>query len=204
MRISSLPRVRSSTEFQRRIHLLRAPTIKSSRRTLLTALSTLSLLYLHSHRLCISTATTPSSSSTAYSPKPTTANMPPKRIRCTAAQCREPAQRIVGDCSFCQGHFCGKHRLLEDHKCTGLEDVSLRLHCLEGQCPANKPSSARSSLTNATLRNSSRSEPRLSGAYKHDQRETPSAGPGDGRHSHGPPKGVILDGHDVMMGFGFR
>ncbi|KAL6415172.1 hypothetical protein AUP68_01718 [Ilyonectria robusta] len=50
--------------------------------------------------------------------------MPPKRIRCTASQCREPAQRIVGDCTFCQGHFCGKHRLLEDHKCTGLEDVS--------------------------------------------------------------------------------
>ncbi|KAL6922009.1 hypothetical protein FSHL1_005977 [Fusarium sambucinum] len=48
--------------------------------------------------------------------------MPPKRIRCTAATCREPAQRIVGDCTFCQGHFCGKHRLLEDHKCTGLED----------------------------------------------------------------------------------
>ena len=50
--------------------------------------------------------------------------MPPKRIRCTASECREPAQRIVGDCSFCEGHFCGKHRLLEDHKCTGLEDVS--------------------------------------------------------------------------------
>ena len=53
--------------------------------------------------------------------------MPPKRIRCTAATCREPAQRIVGDCTFCQGHFCGKHRLLEDHKCTGLEDVSFNV-----------------------------------------------------------------------------
>lgn len=47
-----------------------------------------------------------------------------KRIRCTAKECKEPAQRIVGDCSFCKGHFCGKHRLLEDHKCSGLEDVS--------------------------------------------------------------------------------
>ena len=47
----------------------------------------------------------------------------PKKLRCTAKDCREPAQRIVGDCTFCNGHFCGKHRLLEDHKCSGLEDV---------------------------------------------------------------------------------
>ena len=51
-----------------------------------------------------------------------------KRLRCSAKECREPAQRIVGDCSFCQGHFCGKHRLLEDHKCSGLEDVSGTTH----------------------------------------------------------------------------
>jgi hypothetical protein len=48
----------------------------------------------------------------------------PKKLRCTQKDCREVAQRIIGDCGFCQGHFCGKHRLLEDHKCTGLEDVS--------------------------------------------------------------------------------
>ena len=50
--------------------------------------------------------------------------MAPKKQRCTAANCKEPAQRIVGDCGFCDGHFCGKHRLLEDHRCEGLEDVS--------------------------------------------------------------------------------
>lgn len=50
--------------------------------------------------------------------------MPPKKIRCTYKECREAAQRIVGDCGFCNGHYCGKHRLLEDHKCDGLEDVS--------------------------------------------------------------------------------
>lgn len=49
--------------------------------------------------------------------------MPPKKIRCTVAACGAQAQRIVGDCDFCQGHFCGKHRLLEDHSCSGLEDV---------------------------------------------------------------------------------
>lgn len=51
--------------------------------------------------------------------------MPPKKIRCTYKDCREGAQRIIGDCGFCNGHYCGKHRLLEDHKCDGLEDVSL-------------------------------------------------------------------------------
>ena len=50
--------------------------------------------------------------------------MAPKKIRCTFQDCKDQPQRIVGDCSFCNGHFCGKHRLLEDHKCTGLDDVS--------------------------------------------------------------------------------
>ncbi|KAK1999252.1 hypothetical protein LX36DRAFT_655685 [Colletotrichum falcatum] len=50
--------------------------------------------------------------------------MPQKKIRCTFKECKDAAQRIVGDCGFCNGHFCGKHRLLEDHKCSGLEDVS--------------------------------------------------------------------------------
>ncbi|KAL8689964.1 MAG: hypothetical protein Q9218_004480 [Villophora microphyllina] len=52
----------------------------------------------------------------------------PKKIRCTFKDCRDPAQRIVGDCSFCQGHFCGKHRMLEDHKCSGLEDCKKESH----------------------------------------------------------------------------
>ncbi|KAM0272871.1 hypothetical protein ACHAQH_008557 [Verticillium albo-atrum] len=55
--------------------------------------------------------------------------MPAKKIRCTANDCRDAAQRIVGDCGFCQGHFCGKHRLLEDHKCSGLEDFCEMKDC---------------------------------------------------------------------------
>ena len=50
--------------------------------------------------------------------------MPPKKIKCSYKECKEGAQRIIGDCGFCKGHYCGKHRLLEDHKCDGLEDVS--------------------------------------------------------------------------------
>ncbi|KAI0206894.1 hypothetical protein F4808DRAFT_454809 [Astrocystis sublimbata] len=49
----------------------------------------------------------------------------PVKPRCTFKTCKTAAQRIVGDCGFCDGHYCAKHRLLEDHKCTGLEDVSL-------------------------------------------------------------------------------
>ena len=49
--------------------------------------------------------------------------MPPRKIKCSFKECKDAAQRIAGDCGFCNGHFCGRHRLLEDHKCTGLEDV---------------------------------------------------------------------------------
>ncbi|KAF3058717.1 AN1-type zinc finger protein TMC1 [Daldinia childiae] len=51
--------------------------------------------------------------------------MAPQKPRCNFKECRSAAQRIVGDCGFCDGHFCAKHRLLEDHKCSGLEDVSM-------------------------------------------------------------------------------
>ena len=58
--------------------------------------------------------------------------MAPKKIRCTfkvAGQsepaCKEAAQRMFGDCGFCSGHYCAKHRLPEDHRCSGLEDVSI-------------------------------------------------------------------------------
>lgn len=59
---------------------------------------------------------------------PLRGGMPPKKIRCSFKQCKDAAQRIVGDCGFCSGHFCGKHRLLEDHKCEGLEDCKKESH----------------------------------------------------------------------------
>jgi len=46
----------------------------------------------------------------------------PKKIRCQFKECKDAAQRIVGDCGHCSGHFCGKHRMLESHACTGLEN----------------------------------------------------------------------------------
>lgn len=50
--------------------------------------------------------------------------MPPRKIKCNYKDCGVAAQRIVGHCGFCEGEFCGKHRMLEDHKCVKLEDVS--------------------------------------------------------------------------------
>lgn len=52
----------------------------------------------------------------------------PRKPKCTFKDCKEAAQKIVGDCSFCQGKFCGKHRMLEDHKCMGLEDCKKESH----------------------------------------------------------------------------
>lgn len=52
----------------------------------------------------------------------------PKKMRCNFKECKDSVQRIVGDCGFCNGHYCSKHRLLEDHKCTGLEDCKKESH----------------------------------------------------------------------------
>lgn len=49
----------------------------------------------------------------------------PKKIRCQFKDCKDAAQRIVGDCSFCGNHYCGKHRMLESHACTKLEDCKM-------------------------------------------------------------------------------
>ncbi|RVD81683.1 uncharacterized protein DFL_009535 [Arthrobotrys flagrans] len=48
--------------------------------------------------------------------------------RCTFEGCTAFQQRIIGDCSFCNGHFCGKHRLLESHYCPNLEDCRKQSH----------------------------------------------------------------------------
>ncbi|KAI9055756.1 hypothetical protein LZ554_000697 [Drepanopeziza brunnea f. sp. 'monogermtubi'] len=66
--------------------------------------------------------------STLHLATPLRGGMPPKKIRCTYKDCREGAQRIIGDCGFCKGHYCGNHRLLEDHKCDGLEDCKKESH----------------------------------------------------------------------------
>lgn len=44
-----------------------------------------------------------------------------KKNRCSFKSCSSAALRMVGNCSHCQGKFCAKHRLLEDHFCQGLQ-----------------------------------------------------------------------------------
>lgn len=66
--------------------------------------------------------------STIHMALPLRGGMPPRKLKCSFKDCRGAAQRIVGDCSFCDGHYCGNHRLLEDHKCDGLEDCKKESH----------------------------------------------------------------------------
>lgn len=44
-----------------------------------------------------------------------------KKNRCSFKNCSAVPLRMVGNCSHCQGKFCAKHRLLEDHLCQGLQ-----------------------------------------------------------------------------------
>lgn len=66
--------------------------------------------------------------STLHMALPLRGGMPPKKIRCSFKDCKDKAQPIVGDCGFCSGHHCSKHRMLEDHKCEGLEDCKKESH----------------------------------------------------------------------------
>ncbi|KAK5944030.1 hypothetical protein PMZ80_003311 [Knufia obscura] len=66
-----------------------------------------------------STATSGTSTPTSTKPAARKSNKP----RCTKEGCKAAAQPIVGDCGFCQKRFCGKHRMLESHNCSGLEDA---------------------------------------------------------------------------------
>lgn len=51
-----------------------------------------------------------------------------KKNRCTFKDCISAPLRGVGDCGFCEGHFCSKHRLLEQHDCVGLQNCKQQLH----------------------------------------------------------------------------
>lgn len=41
--------------------------------------------------------------------------------KCSFKSCNSLPLRMVGDCHHCNGKFCAKHRLLEDHYCSGLQ-----------------------------------------------------------------------------------
>lgn len=54
-------------------------------------------------------------------PKKTTTATKTKRAKCSFKACSSTPLRMVGDCSHCNGKFCAKHRLLEDHHCQDLQ-----------------------------------------------------------------------------------
>ena len=51
-----------------------------------------------------------------------------RKQRCSAKNCISVPLRNVGDCSYCEGRFCSKHRLLEQHQCIGLKNCKEQLH----------------------------------------------------------------------------
>ncbi|VVT56374.1 uncharacterized protein SAPINGB_P005018 [Magnusiomyces paraingens] len=71
-----------------------------------------------------------SSSSSNATTTTTTKPSPSKKSkkRCSAKNCISAPLRYVGDCQFCNGHFCSKHRLLEQHSCVGLQNCKQQLH----------------------------------------------------------------------------
>ncbi|AGO11974.1 AaceriAGR296Wp [[Ashbya] aceris (nom. inval.)] len=43
-----------------------------------------------------------------------------KRERCQFGKCVSSALKFIGECQFCDGQFCSRHRLMENHTCRGL------------------------------------------------------------------------------------
>ncbi|ODV95855.1 hypothetical protein PACTADRAFT_49298 [Pachysolen tannophilus NRRL Y-2460] len=50
-----------------------------------------------------------------------------KRSKCSFPRCSNQPLKIVGDCQHCEGHYCSKHRLLESHCCSGLQNCKNQL-----------------------------------------------------------------------------
>ncbi|AJU02759.1 hypothetical protein H811_YJM1400O00222 [Saccharomyces cerevisiae YJM1400] len=51
-----------------------------------------------------------------------------KKNACYFDTCSNAASKFIGDCNFCKGHFCSKHRLMENHACNGLTSCKEQLH----------------------------------------------------------------------------
>lgn len=50
-----------------------------------------------------------------------------RRKRCSFAACTSAPLRGVGDCTNCNGQFCSRHRLMEQHRCEGLSGCRQQL-----------------------------------------------------------------------------
>jgi len=67
-----------------------------------------------------------------------------KRSKCGTDGCTDKVALIVGDCSYCQGHFCSRHRLPETHTCAALDNCRQaafeknQAKVMAGRCVAQK------------------------------------------------------------------
>lgn len=51
-----------------------------------------------------------------------------KKNMCFHPDCTKSIAKFIGDCNFCNGHFCSSHRLMESHNCKGLATCKEQLH----------------------------------------------------------------------------
>lgn len=51
-----------------------------------------------------------------------------KKNACYFDKCNCAASKFIGDCNFCKGHYCSKHRLMENHACEGLRSCKEAMH----------------------------------------------------------------------------
>ena len=51
-----------------------------------------------------------------------------KKNVCFYPKCTKPIAKFIGDCDFCNGHFCSSHRLMESHNCRGLDTCKEQSH----------------------------------------------------------------------------
>lgn len=51
-----------------------------------------------------------------------------KKDRCHFQKCSNTILKLIGDCQFCNGNFCSRHRIMENHSCGGLTSCKEQSH----------------------------------------------------------------------------
>jgi predicted nucleic acid binding AN1-type Zn finger protein len=46
-------------------------------------------------------------------------------MNCNFVECKKKCVLLIGDCKFCEKHYCPMHRLPEKHMCANLEKCKL-------------------------------------------------------------------------------
>ena len=41
--------------------------------------------------------------------------------KCDLDGCNDRSVMLVGDCKWCKHHFCSRHRIPENHSCSGMQ-----------------------------------------------------------------------------------